>query len=218
VQRRCHAELVEITRARVADRLALSGRLAVNRDWRSEIPHSVRDLQFEPSWQIQSTSSPRKRRAWRNRWRPAVFQTLAKQHGEAAALIDRVKNDAGKREALWPKIKVALVSHEKGELAAVYPALDRFAELKEFVAQHGREAKELEDMINRLDSMSIETDAWMSLFETLGDTVLAHATEEENEIFPVAMNAIGVDRAKDLDDKFQAAQKTVKTTLEKTSH
>jgi hemerythrin superfamily protein len=147
-----------------------------------------------------------------------VFQTLAKQHGEAAALIDRVKEDSLKRESLWPKIKVALVSHEKGELKAVYPELAKHDALKPFVAQHAKEADELSAMIDRLDTMSMDAREWGSLFGTLASTVVAHATEEENEIFPIALNAIGVDKAKELDAAFKDAQKEVETTLKKTQH
>jgi len=143
-----------------------------------------------------------------------VFETLAKEHGEAAALMDRVNADAGKRASLWPKIKTALVSHERGELAAVYPVLNHHAALKPFVAQHAKEAAELDRMIERLEGMSIESDDWASLFTTLASTVVGHATEEENEIFPVAMNAIGVDEAKRLDAAFKDAKARVVASIQ----
>ncbi len=147
-----------------------------------------------------------------------VFRTLAKQHGEASALIDRIKNDAGKREALWPKLRVALMAHEHGELDAVYPALERYHALKPFAQRHGEEAKQLEATIQRLDSMSIETDEWGGVFVTLADMVTSHVAEEENEIFPVSLNAIGSERAKDLDDAFKAAHKKAEADAERTTH
>jgi len=144
-----------------------------------------------------------------------VFQTLAKQHGEASALIERVKNNPDKREALWPRIRVELLSHEKAELKAVYPALGIHSDLREYVEQHGREAKELEQMIDRLETTSMDAAEWMSLFDTLGDTVLAHAHEEETEIFPSALETIGHDQAKKLDKDFAAAQKAIGSSLTK---
>jgi Hemerythrin HHE cation binding domain len=147
-----------------------------------------------------------------------VFRTLAKQHGEAGALIDRIKNDAGKRESLWPKLRVALMAHEHGELDAVYPALAHYHALKQFVQQHGKEATQLEATIQRLDSMSIESDEWASVFGTLADMVTSHVAEEENEIFPQSLNAIGADRAKELDDAFNAAHKKAEADAQRTSH
>jgi hypothetical protein len=147
-----------------------------------------------------------------------VFLTLAKQHGEAGALLDRVKDDPSKRESLWPKIKIALVSHEKGELKVVFPALARHIELQPYVEQHAREAKQLDDMIARLDSLAIESDEWMSVFVTLAGTVVAHAAEEDTVIFPRSLQFIGADRAKELDDAFKSAQNDVESSLKKAVH
>ncbi|HEX4452320.1 MAG TPA: hemerythrin domain-containing protein [Kofleriaceae bacterium] len=147
-----------------------------------------------------------------------VFRTLAKQHGEASALIDRIKNDAGKRESLWPKLRVALMAHEHGELDAVYPALERYHALKPLAQQHGEEAKQLEATIQRLDSMTIDSDEWGSVFGTLADMITSHVAEEENEIFPVSLNAIGTDRANDLDTAFKAAHKKAEADAERTTH
>jgi len=143
-----------------------------------------------------------------------VFTTLAKEHGEAAALMERVSADPSKRESLWPKIRIALATHEKGELKAVYPVLDRHATLKPLVAQHAEEAAELDKMIAHLDGTSIESDEWGSLFATLARAVVSHAAEEENDIFPAAMNAIGVDEAKRLDKAFKDAKARVATLLQ----
>jgi len=47
------------------------------------------------------------------------------------------------------------------------------------------------------------------LFERLADTVTRHAREEETDIFPQAQRVIGKDRAKELDPKFLATQKSL---------
>jgi hemerythrin superfamily protein len=144
-----------------------------------------------------------------------VFRTLAKQHGEAAELIERLKAAPDKCEQLWPKIRVALLSHEKGELHAVYPALNRFQRLKKFAKQHAEEAADLEDMIERLDSSELDEADWMYQFARLGDAVVAHATEEETQIFPAALEVIGDDRAKELDEKYKDAHKKLEASLKK---
>ena len=147
-----------------------------------------------------------------------VFHTLAKQHGEAGALLDRVKGDASKADSLWPKIKIALVSHEKAELQVVYPALARHNELQVFVEQHARDAQQLEDMVVRLDAMAVASPEWMSLFASLRAAVLTHASTEESEIFPEALQFIGENRAKELDDAFKSVQRDVESSLKKAIH
>src|ERR1700744_4781808 len=147
-----------------------------------------------------------------------VFQTLAKQHGEAAALIERLRNDPSKREALWPMIRVALIAHERAELEAVYPVLEVIPALRAYVQQHAIEANELENRIMQLEGSLFDGEAWMSQFDELGDAVVAHASEEEHEIFPAALAAVGEDRAKQLDDRFKEAHKRERQLLEKTTH
>lgn len=147
-----------------------------------------------------------------------VFQTIAGQHGEVASLIDRVKEDVRKRDALWPRIRIALLAHEQAEQKTVYMVLDRYAELEPLVAAHADDAQRLADLISRLEATDVRDEDWMSLFEGLADAVIEHANEEENDIFPAAIHTIGRDRARDLDDRFRACFKESRTTLGKLTH
>jgi hemerythrin superfamily protein len=136
-----------------------------------------------------------------------VFKTLAEQHGEAGALLKKVKADPDKRADLWPTIKEALTAHEQGELRAVYPAMREYAELAPLADQHDGEASELTAMIQRLDATNIKSPQWTSLFDQLVDMVMAHVDEEEGSIFPQAQAIMGDARAKELQPKFLAAHK-----------
>lgn len=140
-----------------------------------------------------------------------VFRVLTEQHGEVEALLDRVKRDADKREDLWPKIRTELRSHERAEVQEVYPALrEREQEpMRTLADQHDAEARELEQLIHRLDLIDICSDAWGTLFEQLAETVVAHATEEETEIFPLAQGVLGEARARQLEKKFLAAKQRI---------
>ncbi|HET9989356.1 MAG TPA: hemerythrin domain-containing protein [Kofleriaceae bacterium] len=138
-----------------------------------------------------------------------IFATLAKQHGEAGSLLHAVVADRGKREALWPKIRTALLSHERGEMRVLYPELRMHDELRALSNRHDAEASELERMIHDLDEVDITGDTFGKLFERLTDTVVHHAIEEEQDFFPRAQGVIGKDRAKELEPKFLATQKSL---------
>jgi len=144
-----------------------------------------------------------------------VFRTLAKEHAEAKELFERIRSDAEKAATLWPKLRDALVPHEKGELRAVYPRLAQFPELKEICAEHQREADALEKQILAIDAMSPGTANWAAKLDALAADVVEHATREANEFFPVARRAIGEKLAKELDDAFATAEKQVKASLAK---
>lgn len=136
-----------------------------------------------------------------------VFRVLAEQHGEAGALLERVKADPDKRMALWPTIRQELTSHEKGELATVYPVLRQFAETRPMADRHDAEAGELSSLIERIDQTSPSSDEWSRFFEQLVTMVEDHVEEEEREIFPEAQKVIGADRAEELAPRFLAAKR-----------
>jgi len=136
-----------------------------------------------------------------------VFRVLAQQHAEVAALIKRVEHDADKRRDLWPTIRTELLSHERAELRELYPVLRQHATTRSLADHHDADAREMEQMIARLDSLDIESEAWGVLFSELADAVAAHAGEEEQVIFPTAQEAIGEVIAEDLEGTVLAAKR-----------
>ncbi len=138
-----------------------------------------------------------------------IFATLSKQHGEAKALLDDIVGDASKRRELWSKVRVALLTHERAEMRVLYPELRMHDELRALANSHDAEAAELERMIHDLDEQPLSSDTFGNLVERLRDTVVRHAGEEENDIFPVAQRVIGKARAKELAPKFEQTQKSL---------
>jgi hypothetical protein len=138
-----------------------------------------------------------------------VFRKLAEQHGEVDALLRRVSSDADKRGDLWPKIRLELLSHERGELREVYPVLRQHLETRPFADQHDREAGELEQAIERVNMCEMSSPQWGELFDELCNLVRSHVEEEETLIFPKAQETLGDDVAKELEPKFLAAKKAV---------
>jgi hypothetical protein len=138
-----------------------------------------------------------------------IFATLAKQHGEAASLLGTATSHADKRADVWPQLRSALLSHERAEMRVLYPELRMHDELRMLANSHDAEAAELERMIHDLDDLDPASDTWGHLIVRLADTVGHHAREEEDKIFPLAQRVIGKDRARELDPKFLATQKSI---------
>lgn len=142
-----------------------------------------------------------------------VFRTLTEQHGEVTALLKRVRGNPEKRRELWPQIRMELISHERGEVHEVYPVLRNHPDTRDLADLHDDEARELEQMIEKLDTAPIDSDAWGALFDQLTNTVIEHATEEERDIFPAAQQALGEQRAEQLDAKFLLAKQQIAAAL-----
>lgn len=141
-----------------------------------------------------------------------VFQTLAVEHAEARSLIERVREAPAQRATLWPKIRIALLAHEKAEVRELYPVLRAQPGLETFADRHDAEAKELEDLIARLDSVDVASVSWAAMFEHLAGLVSEHAAAEEQGIFPIAMRAIGPQRSAEIDERFRAARQRIALT------
>jgi hypothetical protein len=147
-----------------------------------------------------------------------VFHRLAKQHGELMALMDLTQREPARREHLWPRLRVALLAHERAEARVVYGALARYEALRPFIERHGHGADVLEDLVGRLDLLTIETEAWDNLFATLRAHVAAQTLEEERSIFPIAIELIGHTEAEHLDQLYRPAHRHVESVLDHGVH
>ena len=139
-----------------------------------------------------------------------VFNTLAEQHGEAGALLKRARGDVEKRTELWPTIRAALRAHEQAELREVYPVLGSYSELQALVKRHAAEANELSQTVDMMDTFDPQSVGFETMLHKLIALVEAHAAEEEKYIFPTAQQVIGENRARDLDQSFQAVAMQIK--------
>jgi hemerythrin superfamily protein len=134
-----------------------------------------------------------------------VFKTLVEQHAEISVSLKKLQAHPEKRAQMWPGIRRHLVSHENAEVTEVFTVLRAHRETAEIADHHDDQAGELGQMIDDLDHA--DRNNWPALFDELVETVIDHAAEEENEIFPKAQRVIGDQMAKRLDAKFLAVQK-----------
>ena len=122
-------------------------------------------------------------------------------------MLAQLQQDPSSRALQGPLVRRELVSHEHSEVRELYPVLRQHEALRALADHHDEEARELEALIGRLDTLDIRTDAWGEVLDVLVRTVLSHAKEEEEQkIFPAAQQAIGEARAIDLEAKVLLAK------------
>jgi hemerythrin superfamily protein len=138
-----------------------------------------------------------------------VFNKLAEQHKEAAVLLKRAEgtDDPAKRADLWTTIRRELLSHERAELATVYPALKQEPATRDIPQHHNEEVPELEAAIREVDLAGFDSPNWKPLIGRLRALVVEHAEEEENEFFPRAEEALGKEATAELEGRFLDAKK-----------
>jgi hypothetical protein len=144
-----------------------------------------------------------------------VFEHLAREHGEVTALLLRLKasSDPELRSTLFPKIRAELLSHEKGELAEVFPVFGRFEPLAPLAERHNADAGKLEALLDALTSIPYTDGLWTRRFGELVASVDRHTMEEENEFFPQASKLLGRETTEKMLPRFEAAKRKAMKSL-----
>jgi hemerythrin superfamily protein len=143
-----------------------------------------------------------------------IFKTLMEEHGKVSALLTRVKlsTDADVRRELWPTIREELLSHEKGEVAVLYPVYKQHPETSAIEHEHNVDASSLQKLIETLHVMDVEDEAWGPTFARLVAMVEEHVAREEDSYFPTAHGVFGAE-AKRLDREYQQVKEAALRAL-----
>ena len=144
-----------------------------------------------------------------------VFRLLAEQHRQVARLLQRAERcaDAAERQTLWIEIRRQLLSHERGEVLELYPALEGYDAARDIIAQHTRQAEELESVINEVEEVDYTSDVWTARVQDVVALFEEHVEEEEADFFPRAQDILGEQTSAELEERFIGAQRQVLNTL-----
>lgn len=136
-----------------------------------------------------------------------VFRHLVREHGEASALLMRLKltTDPKVRGEVWPLARRELLAHEEAETRVVYPALRGRAETREMAAEHDRDAQDLQQAIEEVNALAFDAAQWQPSLERLIQLVQEHVRDEEEEYFPIADRAFE-DSSTELLQRFEKAK------------
>lgn len=136
-----------------------------------------------------------------------AFQMIKDDHSRVNELFlkiaDTSDNAVRTRERLFEQIRIELQTHAQLEEKHFYPALQKHAETKKFVAHSLDEHGEVKSMLRELDGMAKDDSAFMERIQELKQSVQDHVREEEEEIMPAARKALSDDEIQELTDKMQ---------------
>jgi len=147
---------------------------------------------------------------------PKIFNHLAAEHAELATLMKRVSasaDDSSVREELFPDICKNLLAHAHAEEKEFYPVLEEFPELKSLVDLCFEDHDHIEDCLDELDAVPMDTTTWMERFERLVNAVTRHVEREENELFPVASELVSRQQSDEMYDSFESFETNEKEAL-----
>lgn len=142
------------------------------------------------------------------RARTGIFMTLAKEHGEIAALMGSLvktdSDDITRRRELFFEFKSALLAHARTEDEVFYRTLASYPELRADIQDARKDHQEVEIFLDELSRMDMSTKAWMTTFKQLKRVVEEHVDKEESEIFSKADDVLSRDDSKAMRSRYES--------------
>jgi hemerythrin superfamily protein len=129
------------------------------------------------------------------------MQLLKKDHNGVKRLFTQFNRTTSravkKRRELVDKIAVELDIHARIEEEIFYPAMSEVAEARSLVEEAVEEHGSVKELLAEIRRLEPDTEALVAKIKELRQDVLHHATEEEDEMFPLA-DQLGTERLAEL--------------------
>lgn len=144
-----------------------------------------------------------------------IFKRLKMEHGEVSTLLERLSasTDPELRRELLPKVRKELLSHAEGEEREFYSVLRDNPKTRGIVERSFEEHDEVEKLLNRLESLGVEDEQWSETFDELRRSVEKHVEEEENDLFPRAMEVLDKEQADRIEERYKTKKEQVMQQL-----
>ena len=134
-------------------------------------------------------------------------QLLRKDHTEVKKLFAEFAKTTTrafrKRQELIDTIATELDVHAQIEEEIFYPAVRQIAQGRELVDEAHEEHEEVKTLVADLQGMNATDEAATAKCRELREAVLHHATEEEQEMFPLAEREFGAEEIMRLGHELQ---------------
>jgi hemerythrin superfamily protein len=141
-----------------------------------------------------------------------IVNSLKKEHGEVASLMDQVVADgtsASTQAKLYAEVRKQLIVHTKGEELELYPECRNHPDLRTLADESTDDHEQIEQLIVTLDRLPVDSPIWLDTFEELKRTVEAHVELEENELFPKMERVFDDRQLRDMENGYRARRKSL---------
>ena len=136
-----------------------------------------------------------------------ALELLKQDHAKVKKLFEEAESADGKEQkAIFSQIKTELEIHTQIEENVFYPAMQRYDELKEMVAESFKEHSNIKTLLQEMATLS-DSEDFEDKLEELIDNVEHHAEdEEEGKMFPKVRELVSANELEKLGAQLQAAK------------
>lgn len=146
-----------------------------------------------------------------------IYPLLTKDHREIRKLLkklgDRNETAVAARRDLFDTVKNELILHSEAEHHTLYRVLELYGGTRWMVAEDIARHRLIDDLLEELDCINAETDAWLAVLAVLKETVERHMIEEEQTLFPKARELLSNAQADAIGCCFQQQKQTALVAL-----
>jgi hypothetical protein len=141
--------------------------------------------------------------------RVGILATLAKEHGEVAALLARARKTKDhpkgreERRDLLRAIRRELLSHAFAEEKTLYDRLMGIERTRGRAIHAAEEHAQIEALLEGLSALDVESASWPEVCAELADKVHHHVREEEHELFALADEVFETTELEQIDEEFK---------------
>jgi hemerythrin superfamily protein len=145
--------------------------------------------------------------------RTELVPMLLADHLEAKRLLERFDSlPASDRAEAFCEITHELVRHEVAEEEVVYPALRRYVDGGDDLADMRiKEQAAAEELLSKMEKAGVESADFPAMFAKLRTEVLAHAEAEESSVFPELSSSVNTDELRTMGKRYDMAKKVAPT-------
>jgi hemerythrin superfamily protein len=154
-----------------------------------------------------------KRRAMR------VTTMLTKDHRMVSGMIRTLEMtprfNGMVRKTLFEQIRNSFMLHAQAEEEVLYPAMRNlmFMSGTSRVDESYREHQQLKDLLNEMQHMDPNSDAFDMKFQDFKSKIEHHVDAEENEMFPMIRDRMSTDRQEQLGQRIHDRKMSLKTRM-----
>ena len=136
-----------------------------------------------------------------------ALELLEQDHAKVKKLFEQAEDaDEKEQRTIFTQIKTELEIHTHIEESVFYPAMQRYNELKDMVAESLEEHNKVKTLLKEMDGLA-DSDDFEDKLEELIDNVEHHAEdEEESKMFPKVRELVSTAELDKLGAQLQAAK------------
>lgn len=142
-----------------------------------------------------------------------LVQMLLADHRHAEQVLQGFTDTtADQKDDAFCELTYTLVRHEVAEEEVVYPALRRYVDGGDDLADMRiAEQSKAEELLAEMEEAGVDSAEFPAMFTTLRSEVLAHAEAEEQSVFPELTTCISPDELLELGRRYSRAKKLAPT-------